>query len=113
MLVLIDELAGSCGDAFPMLIKSNRIAKLFGKRTMGLGGNVEPFTLQNSRTTVALTRGLFTSHKESEAYTDQDWIENNGVVPDISYEHTVEDTRKGFVEYVKTFSNEAINQIKE
>ncbi len=113
MLVLIDELAGSCGDAFPMLIKNNRIAKLFGRRTMGLGGSVEMFTLQNSRTQVRLTRGLFTSHKESEVYTDQDWIENKGIVPDISYEHTVEDTRNGFVEYVKTFSNEAVNQIKE
>lgn len=111
MLVLVDELAGSCGDAFPMLIKNNQVAKLFGKRTMGLGGNVEAFTLQNSRTEVRLTRGLFTSHRESEAYTDQDWIENNGVTPDIAYEHTVEDVRKGFVEYVKTFSTKAIEQI--
>ncbi len=111
MLVLVDEMAGSCGDAFPMLIKANGVAKLFGKRTMGLGGNVEPFVLKNSRATVRLTRGLFTTHKQNEVYGAQDWIENNGVTPDIPYEHTLKDFRDGFVEYVKTFSEKALEQI--
>lgn len=112
MLVLIDELAGSCADAFPMLIKNNKVAKLFGKRTMGLGGNVEAFDLTHSRTQVRLTRGLFTSHRDDGNYTDDLMIENNGVTPDYAYEHTVEDFRSGFVDYVKQFSKKAVEQIK-
>lgn len=112
MLVLVDELAGSCADAFPMLIKNNQVAKIFGKRTMGLGGNVEAFDLTHSRTQIRLTRGLFTNNRDDNNYTDERMIENNGVTPDYSYEHTVDDFRAGFVEYVKAFSKKAVEQIK-
>lgn len=112
MLVLVDELAGSCGDAYPMLIKNNNVAKIFGKRTMGLGGNVEVFILPISQTRVSLTRGLFTSNRDDKAYTPELMVENNGVIPDYPYEHTVEDFRAGFVAYVKTFSEKALEQIK-
>lgn len=110
MLVLVDELAGSCGDAFPMLVKNNGVAKLFGRRTMGLGGNVEALQLSRSRANFSMTRGLFTSHRLDGKYTDDLMIENNGVEPDISYEHSVDDFRKGFVGYVKAFSEAAIAQ---
>ncbi len=112
MLVLVDELAGSCGDAFPMLVKNNKVAKLFGKRTMGLGGNVESFTLTHSRTDFRMTRGLFTSYRADKKYTDDLMVENNGVTPDYPYEHTAEDFRKGFVGYVGEFSKQAIKEIK-
>jgi hypothetical protein len=111
MLVLIDELSGSCGDAFPMLIKNNKVAKLFGARTMGLGGNVEAIELSHSKTSVRLTRGLFTSYRDDETYLPQHLIENNGVTPDYQYGHDVEDFRKGFVGYVKAFSDKALEQI--
>jgi hypothetical protein len=110
MLVLIDELAGSCGDIFPMLVKANHRALLFGQTTMGLGGNVEEVgVLPNSRIHVKMTRGLYFPYSESgkEAY-----VENVGVSPDIEYSHTVTDFRNGFVDYVKTFSDRAIEQIK-
>ncbi len=113
MLVLIDELAGSCGDAFPMLIKNNNVAKLFGQRTMGLGGNVvtmEP--LPHTQASLRLTRGLFTSFREDGQYLPSVLVENNGVQPDYAYEHTIEDFRAGFVEYVNTFSQKALEQIK-
>lgn len=110
MLVLVDELAGSCGDAFPMLIKNNNVAKIFGKRTMGLGGNVEGITLKNSQTSVRLTRGLFTSFRADGNYTPDVMIENNGVTPDYPYEHTIMDFRMGFVNYVREFSKKAIEQ---
>lgn len=109
MIVLIDELAGSCGDIFPMLVKANKRAKLFGQQTMGLGGNVENVgTLNHSRISVSMTRGLFTTYKEDGNYLESDFIENNGVMPDISYSHTVKDFRGGFVDYIKTFSDEAL-----
>lgn len=112
MLVLIDELAGSCGDVFPMLMQANQVAPLFGAKTMGLGGSVEIFGLSNSRSQLRLTRGLFTFHRESEIYTAEDWIENNAVIPDIPYRHTVKDFRNGFVNYVDTFSREAVKLAK-
>jgi C-terminal processing protease CtpA/Prc len=83
---LIDELAGSCADAFPMLVKANGLAPLFGRRPIGLGGNVETFgPLSNSQASLALTRSLFTTHQEDQTYAPGDFIENNGVSPDIEH----------------------------
>lgn len=113
MLVLIDELAGSCGDIFPMLVKANKRAKLFGQQTMGLGGNVEEVgILNNSRISVRMTRGLFSAYKEKANYEDADFVENNGVNPDVAYSHTVKDFRAGYIDYIKAFSDEAIKEIK-
>lgn len=108
VLVLIDELCGSGGDSFPMLVKANGIGKLFGNRTAGLGGSVEkvidlPFT----RSSLSVTRGLFTTFKPNGQYTDADFVENNGVTPDVSYKHTIADFRDGFESYFKAFSEEA------
>lgn len=112
MLVLIDELAGSCGDMFPMLVKANGRAKLFGQRTMGLGGNVvEIGILNNSRIHVNLTRGLFYPYNPNRAPLREEFIENNGVSPDYVYDHTVSDFRSGYVNYVKTFSEKALEQL--
>ncbi len=112
MLVLIDELAGSCGDMFPMLVKANKRAKLFGRNTMGLGGNVEEVgQLNNSRIKIRMTRGLFFPFRADGAYVPADLVENNGIAPDIEYAHSLQDFRAGFVDYVKTFSNKAIEQI--
>jgi C-terminal processing protease CtpA/Prc len=111
VLVLIDELAGSCGDVFPMLLKANGAAKLFGKRTWGLGGNVEEFLLTNSRAEVRITRGLFTTLSPDGNYTDANYAENNGVTPDIEYSHTLADFRAGFVGYVKSFSEAAVTLV--
>lgn len=113
MLVLIDELAGSCGDMFPMLVKANKHVKLFGQNTMGLGGNVEKVgQLNNSRISISMTRGLFFAFRANGAYVPEDLVENNGVAPDIEYAHTTQDFRNGYVDYVKTFSQKVIEQIK-
>jgi C-terminal processing protease CtpA/Prc len=112
VLVLADELAGSCGDVFPMLVKANGAATLFGERTWGLGGNVESFTLNYSLAQVSLTRGLFAAYKGSAgSYDDALFVENNGVTPDIPHQRTLEDFRKGYVDYVKAFSDAAIKLV--
>lgn len=108
VLVLINELAGSCGDIFPMMVKRNQSGVLFGQRTMGLGGNVEQFELSASRASVSLTRGLFTTHKEPAEFVDADFAENNGVLPDIAYTPTVDDFRNGYTAYVGRFTEEAV-----
>jgi hypothetical protein len=111
-LVLIDELAGSCADVFPMLIKRNAAAPLFGRRTMGLGGNVEMVgTLTNSTAQLRLTRGLFTTHRDDETYAKEVFVENNGVQPDIEHEITAADFRAGFVDYMTHFSSVLADEI--
>lgn len=115
MLVLIDSLAGSCGDIFPMLVRANPrpTVKMFGETTMGLGGNVEEVgVLFHSRIPVNMTRGLFTAYKENGDYKPEDYIENNGVAPDYPYSHTIKDFRAGFVDYVKAFSEKAAELAK-
>ena len=112
MLVLIDELAGSCGDMFPMLVRANHRAKMFGQNTMGLGGNVEEVgILANSRVTVKLTRGMFYPYRADRAPTQDEFIENHGIAPDYVYNHTVSDLRAGYFTYVKSFSDKALEQI--
>jgi C-terminal processing protease CtpA/Prc len=112
VIVLVDELAGSCGDAFPMLISNNHVAPLFGRRTMGLGGNVEPFgPLSNSDATLYLTRGLFTTHRDDETYPASVFVENNGVQPDIEHVISVDDFRAGFIEYMTHFSQELAQRV--
>ena len=113
MLVLVDELSASCADMFPMLIKSNNVAKIFGERTMGAGGNVEPMLdMPNSRANIHITRGLFTTYIPDGQYKDENFVENNGVIPDIHYSHKVSDVRAGYTGYVDTFSKAALDQIK-
>jgi hypothetical protein len=113
MIVLIDELAGSCGDMFPMLVKANKRALMIGRKTMGLGGNVEEVgQLNHSRIHVSMTRGLFFPFREDGKYLAADFVENNGVDPDIEYAHTVEDFRNGFTAYVKMFSEKAVDLVK-
>lgn len=108
MLVLIDELCGSGGDSFPMLVKANKLGRLFGNRTMGLGGSVEKtLSLPFTRASLSLTRGLFTTFKPDGKYTDTDFVENNGVQPDVLYKHTIKDVREGFDAYFNAFSIEA------
>lgn len=108
VLVLIDELCGSGGDSFPMLVKANGLGKLFGNRTSGLGGSVEKvIDLPYSRSSLSLTRGLFTTFKPSGQYADSDFVENNGVTPDVGYQHTIKDVRNGFEAYFKAVSDEA------
>jgi C-terminal processing protease CtpA/Prc len=113
LLVVMDELDGSCADAFPALIKNNHAAKLFGQKTMGLGGNVEEVTnLSNSGATLRLTRGMFTTFRPDGVYPEASFVENNGVTPDYEYTRTAEDFRNGYVGYFEAFSKKALEQIK-
>ncbi|HWO11711.1 MAG TPA: S41 family peptidase, partial [Polyangiaceae bacterium] len=113
LLVLIDELAASGGDAFPMLLKANGVAPLFGQHTMGAGGSVELLArLPHSNASLSLTRGLFTASRDDGAYVESDFVENVGVAPDIEHALTVEDFRAGFVGYVSHFSDALVAQIE-
>ena len=112
VLVLTDELAGSCADIFPLLMRKAGF-KTFGQPTMGLGGNVEPVgELPHSQASVSLTRGLYVLYNPLEKYSEDDFIENKRVPVDYTYSHTLEDFRAGFVKYVEEFSKAALQQVK-
>lgn len=95
IIVLIDEIAGSGGDAFPGIMASRPQTKLLGTRTSGLGGHVEEFPrFPNSQTGGRYTKSLFYR-------ADGVPVENNGAVPAPGYEYTItyNDFVDGYREY--------------
>ena len=82
IIVLIDELSGSGGDAFPSQMGHTR-AKLLGKTTSGLGGHVQEISvLPYSRITGRYTKSLFFR-------PDGVAVENNGAFPAPGFEYTI------------------------
>lgn len=97
ILMLIDELSGSGGDAFPSLLQGIGRAKLMGKRTMGAGGHVTPEpALFFSNIAVNMTKSLFYR-------PDGVPVENNGAEPDFVYEPTKNDFVNGYVDYQRIY----------
>lgn len=85
IVMLIDELAGSGGDAFPSIMGGIKRATLLGTRTSGLGGHVESQpALNNSGLNWRMTKSLFYR-------PDGVPVENNGAVPDVPYTITRDD----------------------
>lgn len=113
LIILADELSGSCGDIVPMLMTRNKTAKFFGQRTMGLGGNVEKVAdLTESGAQLRLTRSLFNVYREDGVYAPESWVENNGINPDKKYEISLDDFRNSYVPYVSAFSAYLAEQIR-
>lgn len=97
ILVLIDEMSGSGGDAFPSMMKGFGRAKLLGTRTMGLGGHVTPIPdLNYSGLKISMTKSLFYRPDGIE-------VENNGAVPDYTYSPTREDFMNDYRDYQKYY----------
>lgn len=96
IVMLIDEMSGSGGDAFPAIMQGLGRAKLMGTRTMGAGGHVvttDP--LNYSFSSLRITKSLF-YHPNGTA------IENNGASPDYPYTITQKDFLYGYGDYLKT-----------
>jgi C-terminal processing protease CtpA/Prc len=106
IVMLIDELAGSGGDAFPALMQGYGRAKLLGTRTMGAGGHVtdeEP--LYNSQLNLRLTKSLFFR-------PDGIPVENNGAKPDVPYAITRDDFTNGYRGYQAFYIKKLLEQIQ-
>ncbi len=105
IVMLIDEMAGSGGDAFPSNMKGEGRAKLFGMQTSGLGGSVmEIPSLTNSRLDVRLTRTLFFK-------PNGDPVENNGAIPDREYQITRDDVMYGYKTYLSKVTGYLLEQL--
>ncbi|MGE3974554.1 MAG: S41 family peptidase [Bdellovibrionales bacterium] len=105
IIVLIDEMSGSGGDAFPAMTKGLGRAKLVGTRTMGLGGHVtaQPALLY-SRIVPEMTKSLFYR-------PDGVPVENNGAVPDFNYSPTRDDFTYGYHDYRAFYTARLFEQL--
>lgn len=102
IIILIDEMSGSGGDAFPSMLKGFGRAKLIGTRTMGLGGHVtkQP-ALFYSQIVPEMTKSLFYR-------PDGIAVENNGAEPDFDYTITREDFVYGYIGYREFYTNKIL-----
>ncbi|HMN68786.1 MAG TPA: S41 family peptidase [Bdellovibrionales bacterium] len=102
IIVLIDELSGSGGDAFPALIQGYGRAKLLGTRTSGLGGHINSMpALPFSRLSLSMTRSLFFR-------PDGVPVENNGAEPDIPYSITRDDFLYEYRAYQRFYTDQLL-----
>ena len=97
IVMLVDEMSGSGGDAVPALLQGYGRVTLFGSTTMGLGGHVvEQPKLTYSRLATRMTKSLFFR-------PDGVPVENNGAVPDIPYTITRDDFVNGYRNYQEAY----------
>jgi hypothetical protein len=85
LIVLIDELSASAGDAFAATIQDNARGLLVGYRTMGAGGNVVGWEGGSySLGTINITQSLMNRKfpVASQFYPAAPYVENIGVYPD-------------------------------
>jgi len=106
VIMLIDEMSASGGDAFPSMMQGYGRVKLLGTRTMGAGGHVsENPPLNYSQIEVSMTRSLFFR-------PDGVPVENNGAVPDYKYEITVDDFVNGYKGYRQFYTEKLLGLVK-
>ncbi len=97
IVMTIDEMSGSGGDAFPAMMQGFGRAKLVGTRTSGLGGHVTEIPALNyTGLTVDMTKSLFYR-------PDGVPVENNGAVPDLNYVITRDDFMNEYRDYQKFY----------
>ncbi len=107
IVMLIDEMSGSGGDAFPALMQGLDRAKLLGTRTMGAGGHVvEQPDLNYSQIKSRMTKSLFFR-------PDGTAIENNGATPDYPYAITLDDYVGGYLGYQAFYLSKVMEMIQE
>ncbi len=90
IIVLIDEFAGSGGDAFPATLQDNERALMVGYRTMGAGGNVVDWDATSySEALTRVTRSLMNRKNDivTAEYPAAPYVENIGVRPEIEIDY--------------------------
>jgi hypothetical protein len=94
IMVLVDELSASGGDAFAATIQDNARGPLLGWRTMGAGGNVVGFPAGSySLGSITVTQSLM-NRKNPVVTTDYPaapYVENIGVRPEIEVDYMTRD----------------------
>lgn len=94
LIVLIDEMSASGGDAFAATIQDNERGPLVGWRTMGAGGNVTGWEGGSySQGFMTLTESLMNRKNPviTPDYPSAPYVENIGVRPDIQIDYMTSD----------------------
>ncbi len=102
ILCLINEQDFSCADFFAAILQDNKRATLMGTRTAGAGGIVSLRDFSNYSGIY-----FFTLTTSLGIRADESPIENNGVLPDISYQLTVEDLQNNYRSFSKAILEQA------
>jgi C-terminal processing protease CtpA/Prc len=103
IMVLVDEMSASGGDAFAATIQDNARGPLLGFRTMGAGGNVVSWEAGSySLGFVTLTQSLMNRKNPivTSDYPTAPYVENIGVRPEISVDYM---TRENLIQNGKPF----------
>jgi hypothetical protein len=94
ILVLVDELSASAGDAFAATIQDNARGPLIGWRTMGAGGNVVSWEAGSySLGSIRVTQSLMNRKNPvvTSDYPTAPYVENIGVRPEIQVDYMTRD----------------------
>jgi Peptidase family S41 len=94
LIVLVDEMSASAGDAFAATIQDNTRGPLVGWRTMGAGGNVEGWEAGSYSlgfTTVTESLMVRKDAIMTAEYPTAPYVENIGVRPDIEVDYMTRD----------------------
>ena len=114
VLILTDETSCSMGDYFPAAMQDAGVAKLFGHRTAGCGGNVLGFSrLGYSDIGIRITESLMVRQRPGALLRLEDQvIENVGVQPDFPYDPSAQDFRNGYPQYRKAIVEAVLELIE-
>jgi hypothetical protein len=117
IMVLVDEMSASGGDAFAATIQDNARGPLLGWRTMGAGGNVVGWEGGSySLGLITVTQSLMNRKNPivTSDYLTAPYVENIGVRPDISVDYMTRDnlSRNG-QSFVEAFVTAMIDHIQK
>jgi len=78
-VLLVNEMCASMCDIFSAIIQDNKLGTIVGSQTMGAGGNVtQHIQAPNSNLIIRQTESLIVRSRDQK-----DYIENNGIIPDV------------------------------
>jgi hypothetical protein len=84
LVVLINEMCASTCDLVASSIRDNQLGVLIGSQSMGAGGNVVPHMM------APISRVMITQTESLAVDLKGNYLENNGVLPDVPVD-TIED----------------------
>ncbi|MFN7924668.1 MAG: S41 family peptidase [Bryobacteraceae bacterium] len=90
IVVLVDEMSASAGDAFPATLQDSARATILGYRTMGLGGSVIQFDTTSFSEIIGGVTVTLMNRKDpivTSEYPTAPYVENIGVRPDAYYDY--------------------------